>query len=339
MLAGLLALGWLDAVASDACSTRAITARAGVTVSDGSSFDIETWYHAANVAAIRHITEDNIVTAVEGPIGWVSVNDEATEGSDRHRHFALGHQLHALLLHFPEIVLNLRSSDSIDFAGSTWGGQSGDFPFGGTIHLIEGPTGSHPIGFVLEVSNDLRIENAFFDWRDTALGQLPHHIRINDGDRTFDYRFTDIDMADRHPLWFHEAVEPPAIDAVQIYRLHRRLLAAHCTADADMLADLSAPQVVVASRGELLTTTPDETRERFASVFGRVRYTNYVDIQEPVIEVAENGDLGWAAVNVRAVGQHIESGTAFDDQWAWVMMLKKIDGRWLHAGNASNIAN
>lgn len=55
---------------------------------------------------------------------------------------------------------------------------------------------------------------------------------------------------------------------------------------------------------------------------------------DAVIEVS--GDVGWIAVNTRAVGTERSSGRSFDDQWAWIMTVRKIDGRWLHTANASN---
>ena len=79
--------------------------------------------------------------------------------------------------------------------------------------------------------------------------------------------------------------------------------------------------------------------ERFTAVFDRLDYREYHDLRLPVVEVSESGDLGWIAVEVRAIGTDRESGDAFDNQWAWLMAVRKIDGRWLHAGNASNVAD
>ena len=44
-----------------------------------------------------------------------------------------------------------------------------------------------------------------------------------------------------------------------------------------------------------------------------------------MIEVAESADIGWAI------------GEAFDGQWAWIILVRKIDGVWRNAGNASNL--
>ncbi len=143
-----------------------------------------------------------------------------------------------------------------------------------------------------------------------------------------------MDVAPASPLWFFEATGAPDLDAVQVYRLHRTLLAAHCLGDADLIANLSAPEVIVAGRGELYRESSESMRAQFTALFERLDYREYHDIVLPELKLS--GDLGWIGVNVRAVGEDKEGGAPFDDQWAWIMVVEKRDGAWLHAGNASN---
>ena len=103
-----------------------------------------------------------------------------------------------------------------------------------------------------------------------------------------------------------------------------------------MMATLSAPELVVAGRGNLGRYSSESTRERFTGVFQSVDYTGYHDLALPIISVSKASDIGWIAVEVRALGTDIETGTPFDDQWAWVMMVEKINDAWVHRGNASN---
>jgi hypothetical protein len=104
------------------------------------------------------------------------------------------------------------------------------------------------------------------------------------------------------------------------------------------MANLSAPLVLTANRGELRQVPNDTIRDRFAAVFQTVDYTEYHDIVLPVIDLSADSGLGWIGVNVHANGSEIKTGASFSDQWAWIMMVKKIDNVWLHAGNASNRA-
>jgi len=323
---------------SNACSDRAVRTAADVTVSDGSFFRTESYFHARDGAAIRHIGESDRLIAVEGPLSWIRRDNHfETATADRAR-FALGHQFHALLLDFADIVDNLNPETRIDFRGSFRRATSGDNPYGGTVHLVQGDDPARPAGLLIEDPDFMPIVVQFLDWRDAGESVLPHLVRVDDGQRVFDYRFTDIDIAPASPLWFFDAVPAPALDAVQIYRLHRKLLVAHCLGDADMMAALSAPATIVASRGDLLHESREATREQFSGTFRRWDYRAYVDIEAPVIEVSQSGDLGWIAVNVRATGTATDSDHGFEDRWAWIMTVGKIDGKWLHTGNASNRA-
>jgi ketosteroid isomerase-like protein len=175
---------------------------------------------------------------------------------------------------------------------------------------------------------------SFLDWREADDGMLPYHVRVDDGERIFDYRYTRISIAPESPLWFFDAVPAPSIDQLQIYRLHRKLLAAHCTGDAGMIAALSAPTIYSVNRGRMDTATNAELETRFSSLFDALEYSEYHDLSDPVIEVS--GDVGWIAVNTRATGTEKNSGRTFDDQWAWIMTARKVDGHWLHTANASN---
>lgn len=325
------------ATASDACSTRAIVTAADVTVSDGSEFRTESFFQAADAAAIRHIDERDQLVAVEGPIGWARLGDRSQAGAEFHKQFALGHQYHAFLLHFDELVADRRASSAVTFMGSRRRARSGDYPYGGTVHLVEDQESGRASGFVFELPGAPVIEVVLSDWRDAGNVELPFRAEINDGERVFDYRYASIDIAARSPLWFYDAVGTPDLDPVKVHRLHRTLLAAHCLGDADLMANLSAGEVVSANDGELHLASNASIREMFTALFERLDYTAYYDIATPVIEIAESSDVGWIAVNVRAVGADKATGDAFDSQWAWLMTVRKVDGRWLHAGNASNV--
>jgi hypothetical protein len=334
----LLAAHPIAAFSSDACSTRGIAAAADVSVSDGSGFRIESYYQSKVAAAIRHIDESDRIIAVEGPLGWIRHNDESEVGSDFLKLFALGHQFHAFLFDFDDIASNLRQRDNLAFRGEQHRATSGDYPYGGIVHLVHSDDDMRPAGLLFEFPEDTVVSVGFDDWRDVGGAFLPFHMQIDDGERIFDYYYSEIDVSPKSPLWFFEVVTAPAIDTVQVYRLHRKLLAAHCLGDADLMAKLSAPQLLVAGGGELREVSNEAMRERFAGLFEAVNYTEYVDIAMPVIELANSADLGWIAVSVRAGGSANETGAAFSDQWAWVMMVRKIDNEWVHAGNASNLA-
>ena len=338
LIGAFLAMYASFAWSSDACSTRAILAAADVAVSDGTSFRIESYFQSRDVAAIRHVRDPDQIIVLEGPQAWTRVGDNSSLGTNFHKLFALGHQYHAFLLYFDDLVSDVRWNDKVIFEDETREAKSGEYPYGGEVHLIQGEDKARPAGLLFEFPEDTVVSVTFDDWRSTGDIALPFHMRIDDGDRIFDYHYSEIDLAPRSPLWFFEAVSAPSIDSVQVHRLHRKLLAAHCLGDAELIANLSAPRILSANRGDLQEFSRDAMRERFSALFETLNYTSYQDIEIPVIDISTSSDLGWIGVNVRASGSVIETGDSFSEQWAWVMMVKKIDNVWMHAGNASSNA-
>lgn len=332
----LLAMYAPFAWSTDACSTRSIIGAADVSVSDGSSFKVETFFHSKDAAAIRHIRDEERLIVVEGPTSWTRTADKDEPGTSFHKRFSLGHQFHAFLLHFENMVGDVRPVPNIDFHSGVHSGVSGNDPYGGTISLIDSNDETRPAGLLFEFPETPPITVIFADWREIDGEVLPYHIQIDDGERIFDYHYSAIDLTSKSPLWFFEQIDAPVIDQVQIYRLHRKLLAAHCLGDADLMSTLSAPEVLVANRGELQQYQNDAMRERFADLFNNLNYAEYHDLVMPAVEVSAASDIGWISVNVRAIGSERKSGVPFDDQWAWVMLARKIDNVWVHAGNASN---
>jgi len=314
----------------------AMHTQANVSVSDGSRFETETFFHTANEAAIRQRRDDETTIAVEGPFAWESTAGTAAMAGGAARSFVLGHQFHALFLYFAAIVGKVRPTDGIRFGTGSWPALSGELPGGGTIHLVGSDVDNHPAGLRLEFPDVAPIEAAFGDWRDTSNIDLPWHVRIDDGRRVFDYAYSEVDVADRNPLWFQDMVTAPDLDAVRIYRLHRRLLAAHCLGDAALIADLTAPEAVIVSRGRLTHTSPQGMLDSFTRTFQRFDYTSYSDLVDPIVDVSGDGSIGWIAVQVSASGTDRTNGEAFDDQWAWTLLVRKSRGTWQQAGNASS---
>ena len=338
LLIPFLLLALVPAVhATDACSTRAIGARAEVSATDGSSFTIESYFRSRDYAAIRHIGETDRVTAVEGPFGWIGAGDRFRLGGNFEKIFALGHQFHAFLLYFDELTDNQRDSADIGFLGAPRSARSGEYPYGGDVHLIAGDDPARPVGMVFDFPDIDPIEVALADWREVDGVELPFELAIHDRGEIFEYRYTRVDLSSQTELWFFDEIGGPAPDEVQALRLHRKLLVAHCLGDADMMADLSNETIISADNGRRAERDNSSMRERFTGLFEMLDYTEYHDLQQPAVEIAASGDLGWVIVNVRSVGKQLSNDQAFDYEWAWVMLVRKVDGRWLHSGGASSV--
>lgn len=327
-----IAAGYAD----DACATRLIETAADVSVSNGRRYATRSVYRSKHEAAIDFIDGGTTTLAVEGPFGWTRNDSGATPGGEQEKGFALGHQFHALLLHFDDIIDDAHPADAIAFRGGLADGRSGLSPYGGTAHLILGPEPERPLGMKFEPPGHGPVEIVFSDWRRRGGRDLPWLVTIHDGDDVYTYKYSSISVHERSPLRFYEEAGDTGLDAVDIYRLHRRILAAHCLGDAEMMARLMTPEGIVANRGELFLSTRNELLSNITGLFERLDYRSYEDTAVPLVEVSPAGDFGWIGVKVRASGIEKTNGEPFRSEWAWILLARKIDGEWLGAGNASN---
>ncbi len=323
-------------LADDACSPDAIHTLADVSVSDGLTYQVEGLFKSRHRAAARFIREGGSLHVVEGPNTWVqTANGEELAGAFQ-RDYALGHQFHAFFLRFTDVVDNVKSVSDIEFAGGKHDGLVGTRETGGLVYLIDGSSPERPAGLRYDVG-DLKIEITSDDWRVVDGTDVPFALSIDDGDRIFEYRYQSVDFSDRPLSWFYDEIPAPDLDAVGLERLHRQILIAHCLGDPAIMESLTAPGAVIVNSGSVFTSGPTQTGQVFENTFERRKYSAYIDTRLPEIAVAASGDIGWAAVQVNAQGVTPADGQTFDEHWAWVMMARKIEGRWMMAGNASNI--
>lgn len=322
--------------ADDACSPDAIHTLADVSVSDGLTYQVEGLFKSRHRAAARFIREEGSLHVVEGPNTWVQTANGEELAGDFQRDFALGHQFHAFFLRFNDVVDSVQSVSEIDFAGGKHSAMVGTRETGGLVYLINGLSSERPIGLRYDVG-DLKIEITAGDWRTVYGVDVPFALSIDDGERIFEYRYQWVDFSEQPLSWFYDEIPAPDLDAVAVERLHRQILIAHCNGDSAAMASLTAPGAVIVSNGSVFSSGPEQTGQVFENTFERRSYSAYVDTRLPEVSVAASGDIGWAAVQVNAQGKTQADGQAFDEHWAWVMMARKIEGRWRMAGNASNI--
>jgi hypothetical protein len=177
----------------------AIATRADVRVDDGRTYVIESYYAAIDDAAVRQTRPNGEIniSAINGDHAWTSGSDQ--DGGDMLRTVVLGHQFHALLLHFDGILSNVREQEVV-YNGRTHRARDGAWPFGeGAARLLIAD--ERPVGMVFNFAGVPEITVMLDDWRVANGTSLPHHLTIDDGTRSFDYSYTEIAPAAQRPAW------------------------------------------------------------------------------------------------------------------------------------------
>ncbi len=221
-------------LASNACITEVITTSADVAVSDGSAYSVETYYRSADEAAVSFLGEGASDIVSEGPFAWYRQGKKTGLASDKEKRFALGHQYHAMVLHFDEIMANVADDPAIEFLGETRTGRTGEYPTGGTVSLVEGDNPAQPAGFLMLLPEETPITVTLDDWRESEAGAaLPYTLQIHHGDRVFTYTYTSVAFSQGDAVDFHERYATPGVTEIDEFRQQQALLAEQCRTDRE----------------------------------------------------------------------------------------------------------
>jgi hypothetical protein len=130
-----------------------------------------------------------------------------------------------------------------------------------------------------------------------------------------------------------------AANRERLLQLHAEVIRAHQKSNVDLILAHEGQKYVIANRGVISHPTIEQRRAHLGPYLATTRFTEYVDMVPPVVDVSQDGTLGWVIVQVRARGEQTEAAgakraVAFES--AWVELYEKHQGQWLRVGNVSN---
>ncbi|REJ77252.1 MAG: hypothetical protein DWQ47_12720 [Acidobacteria bacterium] len=313
-------------------SITSIRSTANVTVSDGKEYLAESFYVDPQRSIFRIKYPDRTLTqGVEGKYFWSFDGKEEKEGTPQTETIVLGHQFHAQILFFDQIhrgsiVTEEQSPLSISVADDRAAKWSMVHDSGVLRTMI------------IEIEGGPTVVNRFSDFRRIDGVLLPHAISIDDGERTFTYKFTSIEF-NKGSLGDYRAPEAVLTDEQKLLRYHRIVMDDHFFENVDGMKSINSDMIVV-SRGEVSRMSEAESDAGFDRIVKGKDHYIYDDLIRPIVKISEDGTLGWVIVRVYAKGTYLdeegEPTEPLEFTSAWIEMYEKIKGRWLMVGNVSN---
>lgn len=134
-------------------------------------------------------------------------------------------------------------------------------------------------------------------------------------------------------------VSPQQGDKAILLEMHQAVLAAHLAKDAAAWTALEADTTISANNGEVTfpgRSARQQSRQRYLE---RTNFDSYQDVKPPVVELSEDGTLGWVIAEVEVVGWTARMDGTIEDvsnTWAWLELYKKGENGWKMVGNVSN---
>lgn len=133
----------------------------------------------------------------------------------------------------------------------------------------------------------------------------------------------------------------PDLDALksEIRDLHRQTIEAHFAKNIDLFTKDLSEEFISVSNGEILFPTKQEINAQFSSYLKSTEFTEYKNLREPIIGIADDGSVGWSVVQVKVAGKRmLENGSQRDLNFtcAWITLYQREGDRWIRTAEVSN---
>ncbi len=139
-------------------------------------------------------------------------------------------------------------------------------------------------------------------------------------------------------LWgCRQAVDHEALKT-ELLHLHKTLIDAHQNRDIDFFTLDLADDYWQVSNGDINYPEKSEIRDRFTSYLINTTFTEYRDIEEPIIKISADGSMAWIIVKVKIAGTRtMEDDTErkLDFTCAWITLYNRENDRWIRQGEVS----
>jgi hypothetical protein len=126
--------------------------------------------------------------------------------------------------------------------------------------------------------------------------------------------------------------------AATILQLHENARRAHLQSDVSIMADGWAQEVVSSSRGELSVNRKEAIVEMFDKYLRQVRYSEWRDVEPPLVRVSPDGKVAWMAVRlVATLTPTADPAKVESFKSSWVATYERRDCRWRMTAIASSV--
>jgi hypothetical protein len=333
-------LPWLDLIDPEGNRDQlhTLSTEAMVSVSDGSGFLANTLYHDPQRAVFQQVYDDSTETrGIEGKYFWQYDGEAEVEVDPFFETYILGHQMHAYLLFFDHLSDSLSSLEKTNFRGNPCLQMTGWGPNVFSIYLDE--TNSRPIAMELHIQDNQRIQFEFEDWKPLGAYYFPHKMVIDDGERVFQYDYKTIGLNKGHFSSFR-APDPLLTEEQRLIRRHRTIMDAHLFEEASLIKEIQSDSLVIVSAGDIFQMAGNQPNSGIERILSNRNYLVYDDMVRPIVQVSDDGTLGWVIVQVEAEGYYFNDEGGVGDPiyfvCAWIEMYEKVEGAWKMKGNVSN---
>jgi hypothetical protein len=127
-------------------------------------------------------------------------------------------------------------------------------------------------------------------------------------------------------------------ERAELLKLHQQDRRAHFQTDVDLLLAHHPEEFISVRSGKIYHPQKADTRKVFTESFKGATYSEWDDLEPPIIRVSNDGSLGWVIVRLQVRRTKKDAAGAEKEEkfvYAGIMTYEKRDGRWIKVANVS----
>lgn len=125
----------------------------------------------------------------------------------------------------------------------------------------------------------------------------------------------------------------------EILDLHKGNIDAHWKKDINFFIKDMDKNYLFVQNGEIQRPQKDEITKKMNDYLNNTTFSEYRDLQKPIIGFSKDGSVAWSIVQVKVAGRRtIDDGTEreMDFTCAWITLYERQGDKWIRLAEVSN---
>jgi ketosteroid isomerase-like protein len=124
----------------------------------------------------------------------------------------------------------------------------------------------------------------------------------------------------------------------EILNFHKKFIDDHLNKNIDSFVEDYAEDYIFVTHGEISHRAKDEFKASFSDYLNNTTFSEYRDLEEPIIGFSKDGSMAWSIVKVKVAGtRNLEDGSQkdFDVTYAWITLYERQGDKWIRTVEVS----
>lgn len=121
----------------------------------------------------------------------------------------------------------------------------------------------------------------------------------------------------------------------ELLKVHHIDRQAHFQTDPSLILRHAADEFIAVSNGKVNKSTREEVKQFFEGYFKNAKYSEWDDLEPPVIKIANDASMAWMIVRIKVSRTEGSTQKQTSFVYAGIMTYEKKNGKWVRVANVS----